>query len=299
MPQGYDEMEYARIAARHFGTDHHEHYVTPAELVSAIPQVAAHYDQPFGNSSAVPAFICATLAREHGVRKLLAGDGGDELFGGNSRYAKQKVFEAWWRVPAALRAARRAAARQRPDAQRCRSCAKAASYVDQASVPMPARLETYNLLKRFGSCERVHARVPGISRSGSRAGITSGRGLRAASRRRHSSIACWPTTGALRWPTTTCRRSPARRAWRASTSAFRCSPMRSSTSRPTLGTARQGARTSAAPLLQGGAGGLPAAGDHREEEARLRPAGRRLARAATQPFGTWPATRWRTRRHGV
>ena len=66
---GYDEMEFARIAAKHFGTDHHEHYVTPAELVAAIPQVARHYDQPFGNSSAVPAFICARMAREHGHTK--------------------------------------------------------------------------------------------------------------------------------------------------------------------------------------------------------------------------------------
>ena len=90
---GYDEMEYARIAARHFGVQHNEHYVTPDELVSAIPAVARHYDQPFGNSSAVPAFLCARLAREQGFEKLLAGDGGDELFGGNSRYAKQKVFE--------------------------------------------------------------------------------------------------------------------------------------------------------------------------------------------------------------
>ena len=149
---GYDEMEYARIAAKHFGTDHHEHYVTPAELVSAIPKVAAHYDQPFGNSSAVPAFICATVARDHGVRKLLAGDGGDELFGGNTRYAKQKIFEAWWLVPAAVRATvsplvANGLTRGLPLLR------KAASYVDQASVPMPLRLETYNLLKRFGSSE--------------------------------------------------------------------------------------------------------------------------------------------------
>jgi asparagine synthase (glutamine-hydrolysing) len=146
---GYDEMEYARIAARHFGTTHHEHYVTPAELVAAIPAVAAHYDQPFGNSSAVPAFICASLARAQGVRKLLAGDGGDELFGGNSRYAKQKVFEAWWALPAALRGTlgpvlSNGLTRALPLAR------KAASYVEQASVPMPARLETYNLLARFG-----------------------------------------------------------------------------------------------------------------------------------------------------
>jgi asparagine synthase (glutamine-hydrolysing) len=56
---GYDEMAFARVASKHFGTEHHEYYVTPADLVQGIPQVAAHYDQPFGNSSAVPAYYCA------------------------------------------------------------------------------------------------------------------------------------------------------------------------------------------------------------------------------------------------
>lgn len=148
--RGYDEMEYARIAAKHFGTEHHEHYVTPPQLVAAIPRVGAYYDQPFGNSSAVPAFICARLAREHGVTKLLAGDGGDELFGGNSRYAKQKIFEAWWAVP---RSARNAIAPLIANGvtRGVPLFRKAASYVDQASVPMPERLETYNLLRRFGA----------------------------------------------------------------------------------------------------------------------------------------------------
>lgn len=146
---GYDEMAYARIAAKHFGTDHHEHYVTPAELVDAIPLVAAHYDQPFGNSSAVPAFICARLARESGVDKLLAGDGGDELFGGNSRYAKQKIFEAWRSVPRPLRPVLDAAFNNSVT-RGLPLLRKGASYIEQASVPMPARLETYNLLTRFG-----------------------------------------------------------------------------------------------------------------------------------------------------
>ena len=74
--EGYDEMAYARIAAKHFGTDHHEYYVTPDDLIAAIPQVATHYDQPFGNSSALPAYYCAKFARENGVTRLLAGDGG-------------------------------------------------------------------------------------------------------------------------------------------------------------------------------------------------------------------------------
>ncbi|TNY09686.1 asparagine synthase-related protein, partial [Escherichia coli] len=60
--EGYDEMAYARIAAKAYGADHREYYVTPADLVKAIPDVAAHYDQPFGNSSAVPAFYCASRA---------------------------------------------------------------------------------------------------------------------------------------------------------------------------------------------------------------------------------------------
>jgi asparagine synthase (glutamine-hydrolysing) len=149
---GYDEMEYARIAAKHFGTDHHEHYVTPAELVSGIPNVASHYDQPFGNSSAVPAYICALMARDHGVQKLLAGDGGDELFGGNTRYAKQKIFEAWWHLPQAVRAGTSPLIANRLT-RGLPLLRKAASYVDQASVPMPARMETYNLLKRFGPTE--------------------------------------------------------------------------------------------------------------------------------------------------
>ena len=147
--EGYDEMAYARIAARHFGTQHHEHYVTPAELVASIPSVAAHYDQPFGNSSAVPAFICARTARENGIEKLLAGDGGDELFGGNSRYARQKIFEAWWRLPGSLRGmlATGLGTEWARDAPIIR---KAASYVEQARTRMPDRMETYNLLNRFG-----------------------------------------------------------------------------------------------------------------------------------------------------
>ena len=101
--EGYDEMQYARIAARRFGTEHHEYYVTPDDLVRSIPAVAAHYDQPFGNSSVLPAYYCAKMAREDGVTKLLAGDGGDELYGGNARYAKQRVFGFYDNVPRLLR----------------------------------------------------------------------------------------------------------------------------------------------------------------------------------------------------
>ncbi len=144
--QGYDEMAYARIAAKHFGTQHHEYYVTPADLVKSIPDVAVHYDQPFGNSSSVPAFYCARMAREDGHQRILAGDGGDELFGGNTRYAKQTVFGWYEALPSTLLEPLllNRVARGLPLLR------KASSYVEQARVPMPDRLQSYNLLQRLG-----------------------------------------------------------------------------------------------------------------------------------------------------
>jgi asparagine synthase (glutamine-hydrolysing) len=147
---GYDEMEYARIAARHFRTDHHEYYVTPADLLDGIPKVACHYDQPFGNSSAVPAWICASRARADGVDKLLAGDGGDELFGGNERYAKQRVFERYDLLPGVVRRFALEPILNLPGMDRLPLMSKAASYVQQARVPLPDRLQRYNLLLRTG-----------------------------------------------------------------------------------------------------------------------------------------------------
>lgn len=148
---GYDEIGYARIAARTFDTKQTEYYITPDDLVRGIPSVAAFYDQPFGNSSALPAYYCALQARQAGVTKILAGDGGDELFGGNLRYAKQKVFEAYGSVPGALRGALlEPLLLGVPLSRKVPLVKKAASYVEQARVPMPDRMETYNLLDRFG-----------------------------------------------------------------------------------------------------------------------------------------------------
>lgn len=156
---GYDEMAYARLAARHFGTDHHEYYVTPRDLCDNIAQTAAHFDQPFGNSSVLPAFRCAGLAAESGIRKLLAGDGGDELFGGNTRYAKQKLFNAYWFLPRTVRAAVVEPLFGTRAARRLPGVRKLASYVAQARIPMPERTETYNLLNRFGTANVFTAHV--------------------------------------------------------------------------------------------------------------------------------------------
>jgi asparagine synthase (glutamine-hydrolysing) len=147
--EGYDEMAYARIAAKRFGTEHHEYYVTPDDLVRSIPAVAAHYDQPFGNSSVLPAYYCAKMAREDGVSKLLAGDGGDELYGGNARYAKQRVFGYYDAVPAPLRAGLLEPLLEKTPLGTLPLARKGRSYVQQAKVPLPDRMQQYNLLLRL------------------------------------------------------------------------------------------------------------------------------------------------------
>ena len=157
--QGYDEMAYARLAARHFKTRHHEYYVTPADLVRSIPMVASHFDQPFGNSSALPAYYCAKMACDDGVSKLLAGDGGDELFGGNSRYAKQRIFGWYDHVPGLLRTKLMEPLLKSPASARFALTRKAVSYVEQARVPMPDRLQMYNLIMRLGVHEVL---TPGL-----------------------------------------------------------------------------------------------------------------------------------------
>jgi asparagine synthase (glutamine-hydrolysing) len=148
--EGYDEMEFARTAVRRFGTRPLEYYVTPEDVLATLPRIAASFHEPFGNSSAAAAYQCARVANEHGLSLLLAGDGGDELFGGNDRYARQLVFERYSRIPAALRSRLvepmvGAAARL----TQAFPVGKAASYVAQANVPLPDRLQAYNFLHRI------------------------------------------------------------------------------------------------------------------------------------------------------
>jgi asparagine synthase (glutamine-hydrolysing) len=149
---GYDEMEYAKIASRHFGTEHHEYYVTPEDVVDALPAIAATYDQPFGNASAVAAYYCARLAKEDGVTRMLAGDGGDELFGGNTRYAKQYLLSLYEKLPAPVRTGLiepLLLSAHWPTV--IPILRKMQSYVAQASLPMPARYDSYNLIDRIGA----------------------------------------------------------------------------------------------------------------------------------------------------
>jgi asparagine synthase (glutamine-hydrolysing) len=89
----YDERPYARLAAKHLGTDHHELVVRP-DSVERIARIVSYFDEPFADASSIPTYFVSELARAH-VKVVLSGDGGDEIFAGYERYAEDWRRRHW------------------------------------------------------------------------------------------------------------------------------------------------------------------------------------------------------------
>jgi len=82
-----NELEYARLVARAFKTDHHEVTVTPEQFFAALPDLIWHEDEPLAHPSSVALFFVSRLASQH-VKVVLTGEGSDELMAGYARYRK-------------------------------------------------------------------------------------------------------------------------------------------------------------------------------------------------------------------
>ncbi|MDP8998569.1 MAG: asparagine synthase (glutamine-hydrolyzing), partial [Myxococcota bacterium] len=136
--RAYNEAEMASAVARHLGTDHTELYVTASEAQAVIPRLPALYDEPFADSSQIPTFLVAQLARQQ-VTVALSGDAGDELFGGYTRYFwAEKIWRSIRGLPLAVR-------KKLASAIRGASSARWDSWFERINSHLPAALQQRTL----------------------------------------------------------------------------------------------------------------------------------------------------------
>lgn len=98
----FNELDDARIVARHFQTDHHELLVQPKDLHGLLEKLVYHYDEPFGDAACFPTYLVSHLARQH-VTVALTGEGGDEVFGGYRKYSVERFSTLYQSLPTLVR----------------------------------------------------------------------------------------------------------------------------------------------------------------------------------------------------
>lgn len=115
----YNELEYARLVSKKFGTEHHELILEP-DVIETLEDLAWYLDEPFGDPSAIPTYMVSKLASEY-VTVVLSGDGGDELFGGYDKYIVEERERRYGGLPAPARRVLGIVARMMPEGMRGRN----------------------------------------------------------------------------------------------------------------------------------------------------------------------------------
>ncbi len=128
----YNEFQHARLVAQHFGADHHEVIIDEHDLVSFLPGLVYHQDEPIADPVCVPIYYVSKLARESGTIVIQVGEGADELFGGYTHWLDiLRLYHGAWqtftRAPSSLRRLALAAAPWSRDSVRYEFVRRAAS----------------------------------------------------------------------------------------------------------------------------------------------------------------------------
>jgi asparagine synthase (glutamine-hydrolysing) len=126
--EAYNELRFARMVADRYGTDHHEFTVRP-DAVAILPKLVWHYNEPFGDSSAIPSLYLAELARQS-VTVALTGDAGDESFAGYDRYVANELAASYDRLPRVIGQPVAAAVRALPHVPRSRAWSRMKRFFD-------------------------------------------------------------------------------------------------------------------------------------------------------------------------
>lgn len=102
--KAFDERDLARQVANHCRTNHHEQLAKPETFDESLKAILFHFDEPFGDASAIPVGLVSQLARQR-VTMVLTGDGGDEVLSGYTSYVTEKLTGQYRAIPGAARTA--------------------------------------------------------------------------------------------------------------------------------------------------------------------------------------------------
>ncbi len=154
----FDETYFARLVAAEFHTQHTEFRVKP-KAIELLEKLVWHYDEPFGDSSAIPAYIVSELARKH-VTVALSGDGGDELFAGYERFAATLWTE---KLPSWLFAAGRALTRFLPAPGHAKNKRRRIKrFFEKAGLPLLERYLGWNSIFTRGELAGLQPTAPAV-----------------------------------------------------------------------------------------------------------------------------------------